>query len=134
MRKLFKHNRQCFFSILILISLVIMILPSTAVAFKEQETANSKYAVGDINQDGTVNSLDYAMLKGYLLGMKEFSDIGQRILQADVNGDGCIDSLDFASFKLFLLKGIEFPSNRKINTFITTVEDEPLNLATYSRM
>jgi len=69
---------------------------------------------GDLNGDETVNSIDYAYMKSYLLGMmKEFpSENG--LIAADVNGDEDINSVDYALMKMYLLGMIkEFPAASK---------------------
>jgi len=135
MRKLglFSCSKQYLKLIAVLVLTVTMVLPSTATASGIQ----AFYAdhVGDVNQDGTVNSLDYGCMRAYLVGKKEYSEIGERIWEADLNGDGVVNSLDFACFRLWLVKGTKFPKVLKlINTVITTVEEEPLDLIAWSPM
>jgi len=61
---------------------------------------------GDINSDGNVDSLDFALYRRYLLGSYKISDT----ITADLNGDGSADSIDFALFRKFLLGKIStFP-------------------------
>ncbi|AEV68415.1 glycoside hydrolase family 9 protein [Acetivibrio clariflavus] len=77
-------------------------------------TPVTKVIFGDLNGDETVNSIDYAYMKSYLLGMmKEFpSENG--LIAADVNGDGDINSVDYALMKMYLLGMIkEFPAASK---------------------
>ncbi len=65
---------------------------------------------GDLNSDGVVNSLDYALLKRYTLSINE--ELTQLISYkvADVNGDGAINSTDYALIKRFILGVIrKFP-------------------------
>lgn len=62
---------------------------------------------GDLNEDGKVNSIDFALLRLHLLGEAKLSD--KLVPYADVNGDGSVNSIDFGMFRQFLL-GI-------INTF-----------------
>ncbi|RCX17108.1 dockerin type I repeat protein [Anaerobacterium chartisolvens] len=59
---------------------------------------------GDLNNDGQVNSVDFALLKKYLLGM---GDDGIILENADVNKDGTVNSIDFANLKLYLLGRID---------------------------
>ena len=49
-------------------------------------------AVGDINGDGNINTVDAAMLRGYLNGTYTFTQ--QQMYNADINGDGVIDVFD----------------------------------------
>jgi endoglucanase len=63
---------------------------------------------GDINKDGTVNALDYAALKKYLLSG---TSTGLDLKAADVNGDNTVNALDFAVVKQYLLGKItKFPA------------------------
>jgi expansin (peptidoglycan-binding protein) len=73
--------------------------------------------VGDVNGDGEVNSVDYAHIRLYLLGMSDDFPITDAFWAADVNGDNEIDSLDFGYMRSFLL-GItkEFPKSNSIQT------------------
>lgn len=120
-------NHRCFVFIIIFVIIGIMILPSTVSATEKQ--VNTEYFVGDVNRDGNVDSLDFGNLRSYLLGLEKFEGIGQRLWEADVNGDGLVNALDFAYFRMWLLEGREFPKvSNRINTVITTVEAEPLDL------
>ena len=56
---------------------------------------------GDINGDGSVDSIDFAYLRKYLLGKGiSFTDIKQ---SADLNNDNSVDSIDFAILRRYLL-------------------------------
>lgn len=66
--------------------------------------------VGDINNDGTVNSIDYAQMKSYLTGINGEQPAEDDLWAGDLNGDGTIDSIDYALMKSYLLGKInEFP-------------------------
>jgi len=55
--------------------------------------------IGDINGDGSINTLDYAAFKQYLLGMST----SIKTSAADLNSDKAINILDFAILKKYLL-------------------------------
>jgi len=57
---------------------------------------------GDLNGDNSVDSIDFALLKGYLLYNRTPS-INNWVERADVYKDGTINSLDLAIFKKYLL-------------------------------
>lgn len=67
---------------------------------------------GDLNGDKNVDSIDFALMKSYLLGnIKEFSVSSKA---ADVNADGSIDAIDFSYLKRYLLGDITiFPASSK---------------------
>ncbi len=62
---------------------------------------NQPVVKGDLNGDGSVNSLDFAALKSHLIGATKLS--GAALSNADVNGDSQVDSLDLATMKKYLL-------------------------------
>lgn len=57
---------------------------------------------GDLNGDGSVNSIDFAYLRGYLLKINTPSGNSWE-KSADVYKDGNINSLDFAVFRKYML-------------------------------
>ncbi len=58
---------------------------------------------GDLNDDGTINSTDFALLKKYLL-TGEAGDVN--LQAADVNADGAVNTIDLALLKSYLLGNI----------------------------
>ncbi len=72
----------------------------------------SKYRMGDVNDDHSVDSIDMALLKKYLLSESDVLPHPDYKIVADVNGDGEIDSIDFALIKSYLLGKIsKFPAD-----------------------
>ncbi|WP_010248625.1 dockerin type I repeat-containing protein [Acetivibrio cellulolyticus] len=59
--------------------------------------------IGDVNGDNSINSIDFANLRMFLLGMINTfpSPLGQDA--ADINQDGSINSIDFAILRQYLL-------------------------------
>lgn len=55
--------------------------------------------LGDVNNDGKVDSSDYALLRRYILGIS--SDLNLTV--ADLNGDSTVNSTDAALLKRVLL-------------------------------
>ncbi len=49
---------------------------------------------GDVNQDGTINSNDYASMKSNVLCQAELD--GNAEIIADINNDGVIDAFDIS--------------------------------------
>lgn len=72
-------------------------------------SANVRY--GDVNGSGTVDSIDFALMRNYLLGnIFEFPVSNGRVI-SDVNADGSFNSIDFALMRSFLLGIItKFPA------------------------
>ena len=63
-------------------------------------SSSSTSDLGDINGDGSVDSLDYSLLKTYILNNQTVIDKEA----ADINSDGYIDSIDFSELKAIILK------------------------------
>ncbi len=55
---------------------------------------------GDVNEDTRVDSLDLALLKGYLLNVASLSENGMKA--ADVNQDNSVDAADLVLLKAYL--------------------------------
>lgn len=76
---------------------------------------------GDINSDGSIDAIDFALLKKYLLDSTE--NISKE--NADLNADGDINAIDFALMKKYLLGAItEFPTDEGNTTPSTVFQAE----------
>lgn len=62
--------------------------------------------LGDIDNNGTINSIDFAKLRGYLLGKINLSEVN--LLNADLNLDGQVNAIDFGWFRKYLLGIIKY--------------------------
>lgn len=73
---------------------------------------------GDLNVDGSVNSIDFALLRSYLLKIDKSygSDL---VARADLNEDGAVNSLDFAVFRMYLLGMIKSLPYKKDQVIVT---------------
>lgn len=56
---------------------------------------------GDLNGDGSINSIDFALLRLHLLGTTPLT--GTNFSNADVNGECSVNSIDFAIMRQYLL-------------------------------
>ncbi|MBE7057084.1 MAG: MBL fold metallo-hydrolase [Ruminococcaceae bacterium] len=52
---------------------------------------------GDVNSDGKISTVDYFIIKKYVLGVKELTN--NQLSRADSDGDGKIDQADFIALK-----------------------------------
>lgn len=62
-------------------------------------SSETESSIGDVNGDGAVDSLDFALLKSYILNNETLLDREA----ADINSDGYIDSLDLSKMKSIIL-------------------------------
>lgn len=92
--KFLKHLQ--FLAAFCIASLLISITPLSVNAV---EPASASIIYGDANRDNEVNSLDFAALRLYLLGINSNIDL----LASDVNSDSTVNSIDFAVLRGFLL-------------------------------
>lgn len=78
---------------------------------------------GDLNSDGSVNSIDFAVFRLVLLGADNLSDESV----ADLNGDDQVNAIDFAIFRQYLLGQIkEFPVDSMSPTPTETNTSAPI--------
>lgn len=83
--------------------------PTPTPSFTPTPTA-SNLKVGDVNGDGSFNSIDFAILRSYLLGMISDLPAVDDLYCADVNGDSSINTIDFGYMRKYLLGMInKFP-------------------------
>ena len=89
-------KKSALFAIIILLPLVVAISMMTILhAFSES------FQRGDVNQDGMVNSIDYLMVKRFVLGTLLLNENQQSI--ADTNNDGHVDAMDYLITKRCVL-------------------------------
>ncbi|TYQ13072.1 UNVERIFIED_CONTAM: serine protease inhibitor/Leucine-rich repeat (LRR) protein [Acetivibrio alkalicellulosi] len=78
---------------------------------------------GDLNGDGTVNSLDYILLQRYVLEIISEFPIKDGFVAADLNGDGKINSTDIVLMKRYILEIIDrFPAEYEEKTIDNFIE------------
>ncbi len=71
------------------------------IVYGEPNSDTPTTIIGDINEDGQVDAIDFATLKKYILNLTTLTD--KQKIAADVNGDGSINSIDLAKLKSFIL-------------------------------
>ncbi len=78
------------------------------------EIPSSTVMYGDVSNDGKVNSIDYALMRSYLLGIIKDFACENDLLVSDLNNDGKFNSIDFAYMRSYLLGIINvFPVETK---------------------
>lgn len=83
---------------------VIVFLFITALFLSFSTFAHSaEIMYGDVNASGKVDSIDFALVRSYLLGKISEFPISNGIKAGDVNADGRVDSIDFGLMRSFLL-------------------------------
>ena len=87
--------------------------------------SKEKDKAGDLNVDGYIDAIDFALMKQFLLGViSDFPAEDDKIV-ADLDGDGNINAIDFALMKKYLLGAItEFPVNEEITIPSTIFQAE----------
>ncbi len=82
-------------------------LENMSIVKKSSQT----FAYGDINGNGTVDSIDFGLLRKYILRIEKSFEYIHGAKAADVNADEKINSIDFALMRMFLLGKISaFPA------------------------
>ena len=77
------------------------ITTNTKIQIKENENILQEYIAliyGDVNEDGKISALDYALIKNDIMDVQKIEDETQKAV-ADVNCDGKISAIDYASIK-----------------------------------
>jgi hypothetical protein len=81
-------------------------------SFAVPELGWERITIGDINNDGSINSDDYALQQQYILGLVTFTN--EQKVAADVNGDNAITPTDHTFLKNYIL-GI--PGTASVGTY-----------------
>ncbi|RCX09290.1 glucuronoarabinoxylan endo-1,4-beta-xylanase [Anaerobacterium chartisolvens] len=59
---------------------------------------------GDLNGDGNIDSIDYSLMKRYILELIDEFPVEDSIYAGDLNGDGSINSADYSLLRRYLLE------------------------------
>ncbi len=96
---------------LIVFGMILSFLPN--ISFSADSVVSTRY--GDLNGDGSANSIDFALMRSYLIGSIFDFPASNGKTAADVNADNAFNSIDFAYMRSFLLGLIpEFPAGTTI--------------------
>ncbi|HPU41782.1 MAG TPA: pectinesterase family protein, partial [Acetivibrio clariflavus] len=94
--------------LLIVLGMAFSIYPNSGLA---ADDVSAMY--GDLNGDGSVNSIDYAIMKSYLIGIRSNFPVLNGEVVGDVNAENSVNSIDYAFIKSYLLGLIsEFPAEK----------------------
>lgn len=99
-RKLFSNITAVMMAVVLSVSCLVLVSPAHG-EFVE-------YLPGDVDGSGKINSRDYMMLKRYVLGTFELSEMQK--LVADVDGNGKPASKDYMMLKRHILGTYAIPS------------------------
>ncbi len=107
---------------LILLLTVALLLPTVALP---ASAAPSTYgsSLGDLNEDRKVNSLDYAILKSYVMRLYDLPE--QLVCSADITLDGKVNALDYAMLKRMVMKTYQ-PDRSWLGKPVEELTDEEL--------
>lgn len=83
---------------LIIFGIVLSFLPNSGFAADGVSTI-----YGDINGDNNVNSIDFALMRSYLMGITSEFPTSNGKTVGDVNADNAVNSIDFAYMRSYLL-------------------------------
>ncbi len=61
------------------------------------------FIYGDLNGDKAVNSIDFALMRSFLLGMSSTLPSSEWEKAGDLNLDSSINAIDFALLRMYLL-------------------------------
>ena len=71
------------------------------VPVSENNNGATSYAKGDVNGDGRISSSDYVLIKNYIMGSGNLSEVAKQ--SADYNNDGKITSSDYVLIKNYIM-------------------------------
>ncbi|TYQ13248.1 UNVERIFIED_CONTAM: dockerin type I repeat protein [Acetivibrio alkalicellulosi] len=107
-------SRRIVFACLI-ISMILVLGIVWQNAIYVSGNSDDRGLIGDLNNDGKVDSTDYILMRRYLLEIISDLPVPDKIWSADLNDDGKIDSTDAILMRRFLLEIIsEFPKKADV--------------------
>lgn len=96
--------------LLIVFGIVLSFWPYCGFSADGAQVISTKY--GDLNGDGERNSIDFALMRAYLIGINSDFPVSNGKTVGDVNADNSVNSIDFAYMRSLLLGLISvFPAD-----------------------
>lgn len=80
---------------------------ATKIFGLEPESSEEPLLLGDLNDDGIINTSDYSLLTRYVLEIISEFPTPKGTSAADLNSDGIIDSLDCTLMQRYILEIID---------------------------
>lgn len=77
--------------------------PVTTTPSATPKPTASDVLKGDVDGNGSVNAIDFAIFRNYLLGNTKELPAKDDIGAGDLNGDGSVNAIDFATLRMYLL-------------------------------
>ncbi|WP_010681326.1 rhamnogalacturonan lyase family protein [Acetivibrio cellulolyticus] len=101
---------------LIVFGMIMSLLPN--IGLSADTVISTKY--GDLNGDNNVNSIDFALMRSYLMGTSPSFPASNGNAAGDVNADNAVNSIDFAYMRSYLLGFIsQFPAGTTLPVTFT---------------
>lgn len=94
-----------------MVRIVVFLFITALVLSFSSFVYSAEVMYGDVNGTGKVDSIDFALMRNYLLGNISEFPVSNGMKIGDVNADGSVNSIDFALMRSFLLGSInKFPA------------------------
>ena len=97
----------------------------------KKELVRTKAAIGDVKEDGLINTTDSSIIRGYILGRVSLTK--QQLLNADINADGKINKIDELLVYRYIQNNEKYPNtlpNEPITDYVfygDVIEDGEIN-------
>jgi len=111
-------------------SLFAIVIITVQVLFFKSIISSAQLQAGDVNGDNNIDSIDFALMKSFLLEKIYTLPVEDALWVGDLNGDGYINSIDLALMKQYLLGRIKIfpkvqsPTPTPVNTSLPN-DNEP---------
>ena len=74
----------------------------------KKELVRTKAVIGDVKEDGLINTTDSSIIRGYILGRVSLTK--QQLLNADINADGKINKIDELLVYRYIQNNEKYPN------------------------
>ncbi|TYQ13027.1 UNVERIFIED_CONTAM: dockerin type I repeat protein [Acetivibrio alkalicellulosi] len=99
------------------------------LTFSTSSETTQEFLYGDVNGDGRINSIDYILVKRYILGIITEFATEDGLKAADVDNNGSINSIDLSYIRRYILGIINaFPAEQKWIPYVINEEHVSFDL------